>query len=97
MYAFNRYASGQKAECVGKPELHFYQSALDQLGLPASEVAMIGDDICDDVIGAQALGMYGVLVQTGKYRPGDESRGPPDHVASSLYHAIEWLLSQKTS
>lgn len=29
---------------------------------------MIGDDIVSDVGGAQACGMKGVLVRTGKYR-----------------------------
>lgn len=33
---------------------------------------MIGDDVRQDVGGAMALGMRGVLVQTGKYRSGDE-------------------------
>jgi ribonucleotide monophosphatase NagD (HAD superfamily) len=35
---------------------------------------MIGDDVRQDVHGAMALGMRGVLVQTGKYRRGDEGR-----------------------
>jgi hypothetical protein len=33
---------------------------------------MIGDDVRQDIGGAMALGMHGVLVRTGKYRSGDE-------------------------
>ena len=31
-------------------------------------VAMVGDDIESDVLAAQAAGLHGVLVRTGKYR-----------------------------
>ena len=35
---------------------------------------MVGDDIRDDVIGAQEAGLVGALVKTGKYREGDEKK-----------------------
>jgi ribonucleotide monophosphatase NagD (HAD superfamily) len=53
---------------VGKPSGAFFRAALKRLGLPPEQVAMIGDDIDSDVGGAQALGMAGILVKTGKYR-----------------------------
>lgn len=31
------------------------------------EAVMVGDDVRDDVGGAQAAGLGGILVQTGKY------------------------------
>jgi HAD superfamily hydrolase (TIGR01458 family) len=63
------YATDQEAFVVGKPNPFFYKMALGELGLPAEAVAMIGDDLEADVKGAQAVGMKGVLVKTGKYRP----------------------------
>jgi hypothetical protein len=39
----------------------------------ADEAVMIGDDVQQDVCGALAVGMRGVLVRTGKYRTGDEA------------------------
>ena len=41
-----------------------------------------------------AAGLAGVLVQTGKYRPGDEARlaVPPTHVAVDLAAGVDWLL-----
>jgi ribonucleotide monophosphatase NagD (HAD superfamily) len=42
-------------------------------GFDPGEVAMVGDDVRNDVTAAQAVGMRGVLVRTGKFRPGDEN------------------------
>ena len=62
------YATNQQAIVLGKPSTHFFAMALESIGLPADQVAMIGDDIESDVGGAQASGMKGILVKTGKYR-----------------------------
>ena len=67
-------ASGVEAVVAGKPSPEFFLSALASIGLPADRVAMVGDDIASDVQAAQAVGMTGVLVRTGKYRPVDEER-----------------------
>jgi HAD superfamily hydrolase (TIGR01458 family) len=61
------YASGKTAAVVGKPEKDFFRLALEDLGLDASEVAMVGDDPEADVTGARAAGLKGVQVKTGKY------------------------------
>jgi ribonucleotide monophosphatase NagD (HAD superfamily) len=45
---------------------------------------MVGDDVVNDVGGAQAAGLAGVLVRTGKFRPADLDRGAPDAVVDSL-------------
>jgi HAD superfamily hydrolase (TIGR01458 family) len=76
------YASGKRATVVGKPEKGFFRLALEDLGLAPHEVAMVGDDAEADVTGAQAAGLKGVQVKTGKYRPGAE--GEPDLVLDSF-------------
>jgi HAD superfamily hydrolase (TIGR01458 family) len=76
------YASGQSATIVGKPENSFFRLAVEVLGLEAHEVAMVGDDAEVDVAGAQAAGLRGVQVKTGKYRPGEEGR--PDLILESF-------------
>lgn len=68
------FATGRSATLAGKPSRGFYEAALRSLGLPAGEVAMFGDDREGDVLGAKALGMMGIAVRTGKYRPEDEDR-----------------------
>jgi len=77
------YASGKSATVVGKPEWSFFRLALEDMGLAPNEVAMVGDDAEADVAGAQAAGLKGVLVKTGKYRPGAEE-GKPDLVLASI-------------
>lgn len=37
-------------------------------GRAASRAAMVGDDVENDVLAAQAVGMTGILVRTGKFR-----------------------------
>jgi HAD superfamily hydrolase (TIGR01458 family) len=80
------YATGKTAKVVGKPSPEFFAAALSRLGMQASEVAMIGDDIDHDILPAQRLGMTGVLVRTGKYRE-DYTRASaikPDLVVDSI-------------
>jgi ribonucleotide monophosphatase NagD (HAD superfamily) len=59
--------------------------------VPAERAAMIGDDIVNDVLGAQAAGMSGVLVRTGKYMESDLQKGEPDHVIGSIGDLVELL------
>jgi HAD superfamily hydrolase (TIGR01458 family) len=79
-------AAGIRATICGKPEGAFFAAALDSLGAGAAGAAMVGDDVHSDVAGAMAAGLTGILVQTGKYRPGDESKlgVEPDHVLASI-------------
>jgi HAD superfamily hydrolase (TIGR01458 family) len=77
-------AANVAATICGKPAPSFFESALRLLGLPAARVAMVGDDIVNDVLGAQANGVTGVLVRTGKFMPSDLSKGRPDHELGSF-------------
>jgi HAD superfamily hydrolase (TIGR01458 family) len=88
------YACGREATVLGKPSPAFFELAVKGLGLDAQHVAMVGDDAEADVGGAMAAGLMGVLVQTGKYRPGQESRltEPPTLVAQDLKAAVDRLL-----
>jgi HAD superfamily hydrolase (TIGR01458 family) len=79
------YACGRSATLVGKPTPEFFEAALESLGLDRRAVAVVGDDLEFDVHGAQAAGLRGVLVRTGKYRPEFERSDPrPDAVLDSL-------------
>ena len=80
------YATGKKAELMGKPSPEFFQMALKDMGSLPDQAAMIGDDILTDVAGAQKLGMEGILVKTGKYREdlAKNSGVKPDLVLESL-------------
>jgi HAD superfamily hydrolase (TIGR01458 family) len=87
------YSTDTEATIIGKPSPSFYRLALQELGLPAQEVAMVGDDINADVGGAQAIGMKGILVKTGKYRDSfaDQSGVTPDAVIDSIGDILSLL------
>jgi HAD superfamily hydrolase (TIGR01458 family) len=79
-------ATGVRATICGKPANAYFDAALQLLGVPAPRTAMVGDDVVNDVLAAQAIGMTGVLVRTGKFRDADLQRddGTPDHVIESF-------------
>jgi HAD superfamily hydrolase (TIGR01458 family) len=85
------HATGRKAIVFGKPDARFFLAASDRLGLAGSEVLMIGDDIDADIRGAQAAGLKGALVKTGKFRPADlEGTVRPYVVFDSIADLPNW-------
>lgn len=86
-------ATGKRAAICGKPSPAFFEEALRLLGVPAERAAMVGDDVVNDVLGAQRVGLTGVLVRTGKFLPSDLERedGRPDHVLDSVADLPGWL------
>jgi len=91
------YSCDCKAEIVGKPSESFFSIAVSRFSdIDANEVMMVGDDIRDDVIGAQKAGLQGGLVQTGKYLDGDESKYEerPDYVFSNLLEMAKFVTEQ---
>lgn len=92
------FASGKKAILLGKPSSDFFDAALASMNCPAAEAVMIGDDVESDVSGALTAGIgYALLVQTGKYRPGDELGSDPRPTATvgDIADAAEWILAHR--
>ena len=65
------HASGADPVVLGKPAKPFFEAALAMLNTWPTQTLMAGDDIHSDIAGAQAAGIAGVLVRTGKFRPQD--------------------------
>jgi HAD superfamily hydrolase (TIGR01458 family) len=85
------HAAGCQAVVMGKPSEDFFEAALRELGVAASETVMVGDDLLGDVGGAQAAGMRAVLVRTGKFRPNDLKQSiQPDAVLGSVADLPRW-------
>ncbi|GAC1388839.1 MAG: HAD-IIA family hydrolase [Ktedonobacteraceae bacterium] len=61
-------ATGKQAVVLGKPDQAFFEQALLTLGIQQYEAIMVGDDIENDIAGAQRAGIRGVLVYTGKHK-----------------------------
>jgi len=66
--------------------------------LAAGEVAMVGDDLWNDVLGAQKAGLRGVFVRSGKHGDAELERvaaerggRPPDAVAPSIAEVVAAL------
>lgn len=91
--SFFTYASGVDAETLGKPSPLLYDAIAREAGVPRREIVMVGDDAEFDVAASVALGMRAILVRTGKYREGDESRvsPKPSAVLGSAADLPGWL------
>ena len=61
------------------------KSLLD-LKLMPEDVVMIGDDLVNDIYGAQESKIFGILVKTGKYHPGmlESTHIKPDGIINSI-------------
>lgn len=81
------YASEKKATLLGKPDPHFFMTAIRHLGLKPEEVCIVGDDLTTDIKGARQIGAMSVLVQTGKFKdqiPVSDGNIHPDHIIGSI-------------
>lgn len=92
LYGLER-ALGREAVVAGKPSGAVFEAGLRALGVAASAALMVGDDVENDVLAAQAAGITGVLVRTGKYREEllAAAHGKPDHVVDSIADLPELL------
>ncbi|RUV62082.1 TIGR01458 family HAD-type hydrolase, partial [Mesorhizobium sp. M1A.F.Ca.IN.022.02.1.1] len=91
------FACGRSPVVLGKPSPDFFLSALAGLNCPQTDAVMVGDDAESDVAGALSAGLgAALLVRTGKYRPGDETRfdSAPTALVDDLSAAVDWILSR---
>jgi HAD superfamily hydrolase (TIGR01450 family) len=88
-------ATGRRATVCGKPSDAYFTAALAQIQVAHERAVMVGDDLENDVLGAQAAGLTGVLVRTGKFRAEDLDRvsGTPDVVLGSVADLPDLLAS----
>jgi HAD superfamily hydrolase (TIGR01458 family) len=92
------FAAGKQATVLGKPARNFFHAALAGLDCQPGQAVMVGDDAESDVAGALRAGFGGgLLVRTGKYRAGDESRHAPhpSAVVDDLTAAVDWILARR--
>jgi len=87
------FAAGCEALVLGKPSAQFFHAAARQLGCLPEETLMVGDDVFSDINGALRAGMKAALVQTGKYRAGDERKicAPGACLCRDLYEVVQGL------
>jgi len=90
------YGAQVEATVLGKPSPEFFFGAVAELGCAPDGAVMVGDDAVSDVGAAVRAGLRGILVRTGKYRPGDEAKAGirPEAVASDVAAALEMILKE---
>lgn len=91
------FASGVRAQIIGKPAAAFFSIAVDALRradgdgavrLRRSEIAMVGDDVRTDALAAQRSGLRGVFVLTGKHGLDELARLPGHGRGGREPHAV---------
>jgi len=80
---------------VGKPSKAAVQEISDRLGLPADELAVIGDDLGMDIALGRLGGSRTILVRSGISGTVDLARVPerrrPDAVVDGVEEVLGWL------
>jgi HAD superfamily hydrolase (TIGR01458 family) len=77
-------AASVTAEVVGKPSAAFFEMALASLGLPARAVVVVGDDPCNDGLGAARAGCRTALVRGAGASPREVEGFQPDVVVDTV-------------
>ena len=73
---------------VGKPDPQVFQHTLEHLQASPSDTWMVGDNLVNDVGGAQAVGIFGIWVDwRGTGLPGDSSV-TPDRTIQSIVELV---------
>lgn len=87
------HATGKKAHVVGKPSQAFFEMGSSLLAAKPHQLLMVGDDLINDIQGAQDAGYQAVLVQTGKYRETlvKQSDISPDGIITSVAELPNYL------
>ena len=91
------YAAEIEATVLGKPSPEYFATAIEALDADPELAWMVGDDLEDDIAGAQSAGMRTVLVRTGKFRPDDldHTSTVPDGILSSVAQLPDWLEANR--
>jgi len=76
---------------VRKPDPRIFKEALKRVGAEPAETVFVGDRLYDDVSGAQAVGMRGVL--TRQFRQEEDPAFQPDAVIEHLKELPDVLRS----
>jgi HAD superfamily hydrolase (TIGR01457 family) len=79
-------ASGKKPVVIGKPFPFLFQESIRRLGVPKTRVAVLGDRLETDILGAKRAGLKSILVLTGvtDRRNARKSPFPPTWIVKDI-------------
>jgi putative hydrolase of the HAD superfamily len=78
---------------VRKPHPAIFRKVLDALGVKPEEAIFVGDRLRDDISGAKALGMRGVLTREFRHEELDPEVAVPDLVIDRLPEVVSYVKS----
>jgi HAD superfamily hydrolase (TIGR01450 family) len=88
-------ASGARPTVVGKPSKAAVREITERLGVPAGELAVVGDDLGMDIALGRLGGARTILVRTGTSGSVDLDGVPerlrPDAVVDGVEEVLQWL------
>ncbi len=73
---------------VAKPDSRVFHRTLDQLHVAPDQAWMVGDNLTNDIGGAQAVGIYGVWVDWRDRGLPDDSAVMPDRIIRSIVELV---------
>jgi len=93
MIAFVEASTGRRPKVIGKPNREIIDAVCEKLGVPLSEMCMIGDRLYTDVALGATAGITTVLVLSGETRREDVASSPyrPDYVFADLAEVADAL------
>jgi HAD superfamily hydrolase (TIGR01662 family) len=82
---------------IRKPDRRIFQLALDHFRVPAEQVAMVGDSLEADILGANQMGMYSIWITRRVELPGEGELTIQPQAAIPSLDLIPGLLADITS
>ncbi len=73
---------------VAKPDPRVFLHTLDKLDVGGADTWMVGDNLINDVGGAQAVGIYGIWVDWRGVGLPEDSTVKPDHIIRSIVELL---------
>ena len=74
---------------VGKPDPQVFNHTLSRLQVTPAQAWMVGDNLVNDVAGAQAVGIYGIWVDLRGTGLPENSSVTPDRIIRSIVELLE--------
>ncbi|HJX70044.1 MAG TPA: D-glycero-beta-D-manno-heptose 1,7-bisphosphate 7-phosphatase [Dehalococcoidia bacterium] len=85
----------ERCECR-KPKPTLLLQAASEIGIALKLSYMVGND-GKDIEAGSAAGCKTILVTIGPNQGNDKGQSKPNHIASNLYEAVEWIVKDTKS
>ena len=98
MIAFVKASTGREPDLiVGKPNRHLVEKAAERLGIPVSEMCIVGDRLYTDIALGATTGIPSILVLSGETKIDEVATSPhqPSYIFQNLGAIAEFLATAR--